>query len=89
MEVLSTESLERIRMSCMENPNLVECTFEEIEDELNLSLVKFNAPIDSVLIYIFHREQLRKKIKTLKIANCLPRLFPVSLHQWRRMRGFG
>ena len=46
MDVLSTESLERIRISCMENPNLVECTFEELEDLLNLSLVKFNAPID-------------------------------------------
>lgn len=46
MDVLSTESLERIRISCRENPNLIECSFEELEDELNLSMVKFNAPID-------------------------------------------
>ena len=45
MDVLSTESLEKLRSSCKDNPNLIELSFEELEDELNLSTVKFNAPI--------------------------------------------
>ena len=46
MDVLSTESLEKLRMSCRQNPNLIDCSFEELEDELNLSTVNFNASIN-------------------------------------------
>ena len=45
MDVLSTESLEKLRSSCMKNPDVIHQEFEELEDELNLTTVPFNAEI--------------------------------------------
>ena len=45
MDVLSTESLEKLRSSCMKNPDVIHQEFEELEDEFNLTTVPFNAEI--------------------------------------------
>ena len=42
MEILSTESLEKLRSECKNNPHLVTQSLDEIVHEFNLSLIPFN-----------------------------------------------
>lgn len=42
MEVLSTESVEKLRASCKEEPSIIAKDFEELEHDLNLILIPFN-----------------------------------------------
>ena len=42
MDVLTTESLEKLRFECRKNPNLIEQSLEDIVDEFNLSLIPLN-----------------------------------------------
>ena len=46
MEVLSTESVEKLRAACQDNPLLINESFEDVFDDLNLTLVPLK--LDSV-----------------------------------------
>ena len=42
MEILSTESMEKLRSECKENPKLVTKNLDELKEEFNLSLIPFS-----------------------------------------------
>ena len=46
MEVLSTESVEKLRAACKEEPSLISRDFGDLDEDFNLLLVPFNAELN-------------------------------------------
>ena len=39
MDILATESVEKLRFECRKNPNLIDQTLEDLVDDFNLALI--------------------------------------------------
>ena len=70
MEILSTESLEKLRSECKNNPNLVTQSLDEIVHEFNLSLIPFNNnnfQLCSLETPVGYKQETNKDLENCKI----------------------
>lgn len=68
MDVLSTESLEKLRRESQSDPELIKTDFETLQDKFNLVMVPFNADIGSLVTLELPEGQTQEKNKDLE--NC-------------------
>ena len=75
MQILSTESLEKLRSECATNPEIVLRSFDEIMDQFNLTLIPHkleDQTVKALLLPDGHTQETNKDLENCKIiVDCL------------------